>query len=166
MKRANPTIAQLLGSPSLLLAFGFGSGLSPKAPGTAGTLAAIPFYLLLRVLTDLVYLLVVVIAFIAGIFICAAASRRLNVHDHSGIVWDEIVGYWLTMLLAPPGWWWLIVGFVLFRVFDILKPWPISLADKKIGGGFGIMFDDVLAAVYAFIALQSIAWIVIGYAII
>ena len=145
------------------MAFGFGSGLSPKAPGTFGTLAAIPFYYLLCPLPSTIYIAVVIVTFIAGVVICNVASQRLQVHDHGGIVWDEMVGYWLTMFLAPPQWWWIIVGFVLFRLFDIWKPWPIKVADKKISGGFGIMVDDVLAAVYAFVVLQLIAWIFIDY---
>jgi len=159
----NPNFAQLCRSPSLMLAFGFGSGLAPKAPGTFGTLVAIPFYFLLRELQIGIYIAIVAAAFVIGISICTAASRQLQVHDHSGIVWDEIVGYWLTMLLAPPAWWWMVVGFILFRFFDIVKPWPISVADKKVSGGVGIMLDDVLAAVYAFIGLQFIAWLTTGY---
>lgn len=157
-----PSVGELIRSPSMMLAFGFGSGLSPFAPGTMGTIIAIPFYLGLRELDNLSYLAVVVVSFFAGIFFCNVASHKLKVHDHGGIVWDEIVGYWLTMLFAPRGWWWIIVGFFLFRFFDVLKPWPINLADKKIHGGFGIMFDDVLAAVYAFLCLQALAWLVIS----
>jgi phosphatidylglycerophosphatase A len=159
----NPTFSDLCRSPSLLLAFGFGSGLSPKAPGTMGTLAAVPLYLLLSQLPLWLYLAIVIAGFGLGVVICSQASKLLQVHDHGGIVWDEIIGYWLTMVLAPPGWWWIVAGFVLFRVFDILKPWPISIADKKISGGFGIMIDDVLAAVYALICLQFAAWLLIGY---
>lgn len=166
MKGINPTVDELCRSPGLLLAFGFGSGLSPRAPGTMGTLAAIPPYLLLRELPDLAYLLLLVVTSIIGVIVCNIASRRLNVHDHNGIVWDEMVGYWLTMALAPPDWWWMVVGFVAFRFFDILKPWPIRLADKKVGGGFGIMFDDLLAGVYAFITLQFLAWITIDYTLL
>jgi phosphatidylglycerophosphatase A len=128
-----------------------------------GTLAAVPLYLLLCQLPLWWYLAVVIAGFGLGVVICSQASKLLQVHDHGGIVWDEIIGYWLTMVLAPPGWWWVVVGFVLFRVFDILKPWPISVADKKVHGGFGIMLDDVLAAVYALICLQVAAWLTVGY---
>ena len=95
--------------------------------------------------------------FLAGIWICEQASQILKVHDHPGIVWDEFVGYFITMIAAPPGWIWIVIGFILFRLFDILKPWPIRLIDQQIKGGFGIMADDVLAAVYAWLVLQGFA---------
>jgi phosphatidylglycerophosphatase A len=145
---------RLLLHPLDLLALGFGSGLVPRAPGTAGTLAAIPLYLLAAPLPPLYYLLLVVLLFLAGIGICAHAAGRLGVHDHPGIVWDEIVGYLVTMTLAPPGWVWIGLGFVLFRLFDILKPWPIRWCDRQVQGGFGIMLDDLLAGVCAAVVLQ------------
>ncbi|MDX1320178.1 MAG: phosphatidylglycerophosphatase A, partial [Oceanospirillum sp.] len=92
--------------------------------------------------------------FIIGVWLCERTSEDLGVHDHSGIVWDEFVGYWLTMFLAPQGWEWALVGFVLFRVFDVLKPWPVKWADRRVAGGFGIMVDDVLAGVYAWLGMQ------------
>ena len=149
----------ILTSPVHLLAFGFGSGLAPKAPGTFGTLAAIPFYLLLAMLPLWAYGLLVVIAAIAGVWICGESSRRLGVHDHGGIVWDEFVGLWITLLAAPPGWLWLVLGFGLFRLFDIWKPWPIRIADRQVSGGFGIMLDDILAGVFALAVLQMSAWL-------
>ena len=150
----------ILTSPVHLLAFGFGSGLAPKAPGTFGTLAAIPFYLLLAMLPLWAYGLLVVIAAIAGVWICGESSRRLGVHDHGGIVWDEFVGLWITLFTAPQGWLWLIAGFALFRLFDIWKPWPIRVADHQVSGGFGIMLDDILAGLYALASLQLLAWFV------
>lgn len=153
-----PSLQQMLKSPSHLFAFGFGSGLAPKAPGTFGTLAAIPVYLVIQHLSLPLYGLWLVITFVLGVYWCDRSSRALNVPDHPGIVWDEMVGYWLTMLCAPPGWEWMLIGFVLFRLFDITKLWPISVADKKIHGGFGIMFDDILAALFALAALQLIAF--------
>jgi len=144
-------------NPIHFLAFGFGSGLAPKAPGTCGTLAAIPLYLLIQNLEWYFYLGIVLIAFLAGIWICDKTSKDLGVHDHPGIVWDEIVGYLLTMFLAPTGWLWIAIGFGLFRLYDIWKPWPINVLDKQVRGGFGIMLDDVIAAVYAWVGLQ-IAW--------
>jgi phosphatidylglycerophosphatase A len=141
------------------LAFGFGSGLSPKAPGTMGTLAAIPLYLLLVQLPLWGYVLASLLVAVAGVWICGESSRRLGVHDHGGIVWDEFSGYLLTMLAAPQGWQWVILGFALFRLFDIWKPWPIRLADSKVEGGFGIMLDDWLAAVYALAGLQLVAYV-------
>ncbi len=136
--------------PIHFLAFGFGSGLAPKAPGTFGTVAAIPVYLLLSLLASLpVYLVVTALFSVVGIWICGKASKDLGVHDHSGIVWDEIVGYLITMILVPVTWYWILVGFVLFRFFDILKPWPISILDKKVSGGFGIMVDDIVAGLFS-----------------
>ena len=132
-----------------MLAFGFGSGLSPKAPGTMGTLAAIPLWWLLAQLPLGTYLIVVLIAAVAGIVICGRAADRLGVHDHGGIVWDEFVGFWIAMAALPVTWQSLILGFVLFRLFDILKPWPISWLDRRVSGGFGIMIDDVIAGIAA-----------------
>jgi len=145
----NPTFSQLLRSPILLLAFGFGSGLSPKAPGTMGTLAAIPLWWLLAQLPLTSYLIVVLIAAVVGITICGRAADQMGVHDHGGIVWDEFVGFWIAMAALPVTWTSMILGFVLFRLFDILKPWPISWLDKKVSGGFGIMIDDVIAGLAA-----------------
>jgi phosphatidylglycerophosphatase A len=142
-------------NPVHFLAFGLGSGCAPKAPGTFGTLAAVPFYLLLAQLPVLVYLPLVLLAFVAGIWICGKTSRDIGVHDPGGIVWDEFVGFWLTMFMAPPGWAWILAGFILFRIFDILKPFPVGLLDKRVKGGFGIMLDDVLAGVYAWLCLQG-----------
>ncbi|MCB2426609.1 phosphatidylglycerophosphatase A family protein [Methylophaga pinxianii] len=144
----------LLKRPVCLLAYGFGAGLSPKAPGTIGTIVALPIYWLLRDLDLIRYLLITVIAFIAGVWICQQAVNWLKQDDPSSVVWDEIVGYLVTMIAAPAGWQWMLLGFVLFRVFDIWKPWPVSLADRKLHGGFGIMVDDVIAGIFAAAALQ------------
>ena len=148
-----------LSNPVHFLAFGFGSGLAPKAPGTFGTLAAIPLYLLLSQLSLPVYVVVLVLASLLGIWLCGKTAKDLGVHDHPGIVWDEFCGYWLTMLAAPAGWLWIIVGFILFRLFDIWKPWPISLADKRMPGGMGIMVDDLIAGLYALIVMQVIVFV-------
>ena len=144
-------------NPIHFLAFGLGSGASPKAPGTVGTLAAIPFFLLLQPLALHWYLLVLVVTFVIGIYLCGKTSDDLGVHDHGGIVWDEFVGYWITMFAAPAGWLWIIIGFILFRIFDIAKPWPIGWADKHVHGGLGIMLDDVLAGLMALACLQLLA---------
>ena len=136
-------------SPVLWLAFGFGSGLAPRAPGTAGTLIAIPLYLVLARLPLPGYLLAVALISLAGVWICQKASQQLGVHDHPGIVWDEFAGYLVTMIPAPAGWPWVVAGFVLFRVFDIWKPWPVSWADRQLKGGLGIMVDDLLAGAIA-----------------
>ena len=155
--KAEKPCTRVFRDPIHFLALGFGSGCAPKAPGTFGTLAAIPLYLLAQPLPLWAYLLLTTIGFIVGIWICDRAARDLGVHDHPAIVWDEVVGYFVTMIAAPAGWLWIVIGFVLFRVFDILKPWPIRRADQRIGGGFGIMFDDLLAAGYAWLVLQALA---------
>lgn len=155
-----PTFRTLLKRPACLLALGFGSGLSPKAPGTMGTLVAIPFYLLMQPLNLAVYLLIVMVSLVAGIWLCQRASDWLQTDDPSAVVWDEMVGFWITMIAAPAGWLWIVMGFVLFRLFDIWKPWPVSIADQKLHGGLGIMLDDVLAGVYAAFVLQAIAFMI------
>ena len=147
-------LARLARDPLLLLAFGFGSGCARKAPGTFGTLAAVALYWPLSYLDGPVYGAVCGAAFIAGCWVCGYAADRLGVHDHPGIVFDEFVGFWLTMLGAPTGWVWVLAGFILFRVFDIAKPWPIKWLDRNIKGGVGIMIDDVLAGIFAAICLQ------------
>lgn len=140
------------------LATGFGAGYAPFAPGTFGTLAGLPLWWLLQDLSIVIYLLVVILLFVAGIPVCGWMSRHLGVEDAPVIVWDEIVGLLVTLFLVPAGWPWVILGFLLFRVFDIIKPWPIGLIDSKIKGGLGIMLDDLVAALFALILLQLIYW--------
>jgi phosphatidylglycerophosphatase A len=135
--------------PWCWVALGFGAGALPKAPGTWGTLLALIIYLLLMRLPALEYMLLIMALFVAGVWICDAAGKVLGVHDHGAIVWDEMVGYWVTMVTAPPGWVWLVAGFVLFRLFDIWKPWPVNWLDRRIGGGLGVMVDDLAAGMYA-----------------
>jgi phosphatidylglycerophosphatase A len=154
------TFSELVKRPACFLAYGFGSGLAPKAPGTFGTLAAIPLYLLIQDLALLAYLLVLLVAFVAGIWFCQKAVDWLGQEDPSAVVWDEFVGYWVTMIAAPSSWYWLMIGFVLFRIFDILKPWPISWCDKNLHGGFGIMLDDVVAGLMALICLQGLSFFI------
>jgi len=149
-------------NPIHFLAFGFGSGAAPYAPGTFGTLAAVPIYFLLLPLNLWAYLAVVLAITLVGIWLCHITSRDLGVHDHAGIVWDEIAGYLITMIAAPSGWQWAVVGFVLFRIFDIIKPWPIGWVDRRVHGGLGIMLDDVLAAIFAWVILQGVAYILLG----
>jgi len=143
----------VFGSPSGFLAFGFGSGLSPLAPGTMGTLAAIPIIFVLKSLGGPGFWIALGFLFLLGVQLCGHVSRKLGVHDHGGIVWDEMVGYWLAAAFVPLHWPWLLAAFLLFRVFDILKPWPIRQLDKKVSGGFGIMIDDVVAALFTVIIL-------------
>lgn len=147
---------RVLSDPVHLLAFGFGSGLAPWAPGTAGTLVGVVADAMLRGAgaDGLTRLMIALLVAIAGIWICGASARSLGEHDHPGIVWDEIAGVMLTLSFAPDGWRGMFFAFVLFRLFDILKPWPISAIDRKIEGGLGIMLDDVLAAVFAIAAMM------------
>ncbi|MFB2733768.1 phosphatidylglycerophosphatase A family protein [Shewanella mangrovisoli] len=146
-----------LKNPIHFLALGFGSGLAAKAPGTFGTLAAVPLYLLLAQLPLSWYLAVTLVCVLAGIYICDKAAKDMGVHDHGAIVWDEVAGLLITMVAAPAGVLWLGVGFVLFRLFDIIKPWPIRWLDAKVEGGLGIMIDDVLAGIFALIGVQALA---------
>ncbi|PWG62147.1 phosphatidylglycerophosphatase A family protein [Spiribacter halobius] len=148
-----------LREPVQLLATGFGSGLSPRLPGTTGTLAALPAVPLLLWLPVPVQVLVVVAAFAFGCWLCGAAARAAGVHDHPAIVWDEFTGIWLACIALPPGWWPLPVAFVAFRILDMAKPWPISWVDRRLGGGIGIMLDDVLAGAGAWMVVQSFAWL-------
>lgn len=150
----------LLRSPIQFLAFGFGSGLFPKAPGTAGTVVAVPLYWLVSGWSLPLYTLFILVTGLLGIWICGVASRQLKVHDHPGIVWDEFVGYWITMWAMPVDWLWAVAGFLVFRVFDIVKPWPISVLDRKVKGGLGIMVDDILAGVLACATLHLALWLV------
>ncbi len=153
---AKPIDPRLLVDPRNFLALGFGSGLSPWAPGTAGTLVAIPLYLLCANLALLPYLLITLAGLLLGFYLCEFTARKLGVHDHPGIVWDEIVGYFITMIAAPPGWTWIVAGFLLFRLFDIVKPWPIRWLDRQVKGGVGIMLDDVVAGLFAAGCLQLV----------
>ena len=136
------------------IACGLGSGLAPKAQGTFGSLAAILPWLLLRQLPWPWYLLALALAFALGVWACGMAGRALGVDDHRSLVWDEFVGQWIALLpalLAP--WWTVVAGFVLFRLFDVWKPWPIRWFDRRVKGGLGVMIDDVIAGVFAAIVL-------------
>ena len=143
------TPRQILSNPLLFLAFGFGSGLAKKAPGTMGTLAAIPVYWLFAQTNFITYSILTTVAIVGGIWICGIAAHKLGEHDFGGIVWDEVAGYLITLWLVPCTWQTIVAGFVLFRLFDIFKPWPMRWLDRHVAGGFGIMIDDVLAAVFA-----------------
>ena len=136
------------------IACGFGSGLAPKAQGTFGSLAALLPWLLLRHLAWPLYALVIVLAFVLGVWACGVAGRALGVDDHRSLVWDEFVGQWIALvpaLFAP--WWAVLAGFGLFRLFDVAKPWPIGWLDRRLKGGLGVMTDDVVAGVFAAAAL-------------
>jgi phosphatidylglycerophosphatase A len=140
---------QILTDPILFLAFGFGSGLAKKAPGTFGTLAALPVYVVLAQTGTIVYGAAAIVAMIVGILICGIAAEKLGEHDFGGIVWDEVAGYLVTMWLIPFNWQGVIAGFALFRLFDIVKPWPIRWFDRHVHGGLGIMLDDIVAGIFA-----------------
>jgi|TARA_A100001015_G_scaffold66399_1_gene73396 phosphatidylglycerophosphatase A len=145
----NPTISDIWSSPRLILAFGFGSGCSPVVPGTVGTIAAIPFWYLASDFSLSSYIVSVYVAAVIGCYVCSYAEKKVGESDHKGIVWDEFVGFWITMSTAPVSWSGLVIGFCLFRVLDIVKPWPISWIDRNIHGGIGIMLDDVVAGIFA-----------------
>lgn len=146
-------------NPWHFIAFGFGVGALPFAPGTFGTLIAIPFYLLLRPLPLMLYVGVVILITLASIYLSHKVAKEIHVHDHPGMCIDEIVGYLITMINAPQGILWIILGFILFRIFDIGKPPPIRLIDNKMEGGLGIILDDVLAGIYSMIIIQFLSWV-------
>ncbi|MBL8446608.1 MAG: phosphatidylglycerophosphatase A [Zoogloeaceae bacterium] len=149
-----PTVRLLLSHPTHFIALGFGSGLSPKAPGTAGTLAAWLLYPLLHTLLDSWAMAAfLVAAFAFGIIACTRTGRALGVADHGAVVWDEIVAFWLVLWLTPPTLVWQALAFTLFRFFDIVKPPPIHWVDARTRDGFGVMVDDLLAAGYALLVL-------------
>ena len=139
-------------------ALGFGLGLAPKAPGTFGTFAAIPFILLTMSAPLWLQVLVAIVISVVGIWFCDVTSRDAGVHDHPSIVWDEVAGFYITMIGAAISWQTLLVGFILFRFFDIVKPWPIKLLDKHVKGGFGIMVDDILAGIFSLLCLQLVIY--------
>ena len=156
--KSSPLPPGTLRHPVHCLSLGLGLGALPWAPGTFGTLLGIPLYLLLQDLPLWAYLGAVLALFILGALAAQHTARALGTHDHAAIVVDEVVGFLIAMTAAPAGWLWIIAGFLLFRLFDIWKPWPIRWADRRVHGGLGIMFDDALAGLYALIALQTIAW--------
>lgn len=156
MKLSADQRRDLLRHPAGWVASGFGSGLSPVAPGTAGSLAALLPWLALRELPWPLYFIVLALAFALGVWACGWVVRVLRVDDPGVAVWDEFVGQWIALaplLWLPSVWWWIVAGFVLFRFFDIVKPWPVSWADSKLDGGLGVMLDDVFAGIYAAIPL-------------
>ena len=146
-----------LRNPAHLLATGFGSGLAPRAPGTVGTLAALALWWPLHFLSIELYWLVIAVGSIAGIYICGRTARDQGTHDHGSIVWDEFIGMWIALAWIPVSIAWVAAAFVLFRVLDIFKPWPISWFDKNVHGGVGIMIDDVVAGLIALALLRAAA---------
>lgn len=171
LKRAipKPPAELILTTPEHLIAFGFGAGLVPKAPGTFGTLVGLPFWFFLQFSTPEYYLVACGLLFVFGCWVCGESARLLGVHDYGGIVFDEIVGFLIACAPLLPAlnltqdstWLWLFAVFALFRFFDILKPWPIRWLDKHVRGGFGIMLDDVLAGIYSAICLLAAVRIIV-----
>lgn len=151
----------LLRHPAGLVACGFGSGLSPVAPGTAGSIAALLPWLALHALPFWIYAAAVVLAFALGVWVCSWAVHALGAGDPGVVVWDEFVGLWIALaplVLVQRNLWWVVAGFILFRIFDIAKPWPVSWADEQVHGGFGVMLDDVLAGIYAAVLLAALLY--------
>ena len=142
--------------PVHLLAFGFGSGAVARAPGTWGSLAAIPLWYGFAWLPPVAYWLVVLVAVVVGIWLCGKTATDLKVHDHGGIVWDEFVGMWIALGLLPDQIYGVLMAFTLFRLFDVVKPWPIGWLDERLPGGLGIMVDDVVAGFMALASLWAI----------
>lgn len=147
--------------PEHWLAYGFGAGLSPMAPGTMGTLVAIPIYLVLASLPGLVYMVAVAALIAVGIWACGKVAAESGQDDPPAIVWDEVVGFLVAMAAAPVvSLAWIIMGFLLFRLFDIYKPWPVSWAQERFRGGLGIVADDLIAGAMAWVVLTFMAMIV------
>ena len=153
----------LLSHPAHFVALGFGSGLAAKAPGTFGTLVAVPLFIALMPTPEFVHCIVIALLFIVGIPISTQTGNALGVSDHGSIVWDEIVAFMLVLQFTLQIWLWWLLAFALFRVFDIWKPFPIRQCDAHLKGGFGVMFDDLLAAIYAIACLKVLQWLMMTY---
>lgn len=153
-----PNLQFLLQHPAHFFGLGFGSGLAPKAPGTFGSLVGLPLFWLVSVYPLHLQLTIITVCVLAGIYFCNITGKALGVADHGAIVWDEIVAMMLVLAFTKNEWQWWLTAFLLFRLFDIWKPFPIRQCDAKLKNGFGVMFDDLLAAIYAISALQLMAW--------
>ncbi len=150
-----------LTNPIHLLAVGLGSGMSPIMPGTMGSAMAISLWLLFDGLQPYLYWVLIVVAFIFGCFLCQKTSDDTHTHDSGHIVWDEFVGMWITLFFIPQiSVLWIAIAFVAFRVFDMAKPWPIRWFDKRVPGGFGIMVDDVIAAIFSSLTVYALTFII------
>ena len=149
---------KLLLDPVHFLALGFGAGLSPKAPGTVGTIVAVPIIMFIASFGLLTHLLVAALICVSGVYICDVSAKKMRVHDHPGIVWDEIAGFAIAMLAVPLTWYWVSAAFLLFRFFDIVKPWPIREADHSLSGGLGIMLDDMIAGIFSCAIVHALRW--------
>ena len=158
-KKRNEAPCSVWTNPIHFMACGFGAGAIPWMPGTFGSVLGVIFYLFLSRFPLIIYVVSVVVLFVIGVILCDITGRDFGVVDHSAIVWDEIVGFLLVMIAVPRAGYFIVIGFILFRLFDIAKPWPIKQAERRFRGGFGVMFDDFLAAVYSWILLQIIIWL-------
>lgn len=158
-KMPEGTRRALMKHPLGWVAAGFGAGFSPKAPGTVGSaVALLPWWLWLQHLSWPMYLGVLAATFALGCWAAHWVIARTGIDDPGVVVWDEYVGMWIALFMAPAGWPWMLGAFAAFRLFDIWKPWPVSWADEKLHGGFGAMLDDALAGVYALVVMQAAAW--------
>ncbi len=156
---ADPNFKYLISHPAHFFGLGFGSGLAKKAPGTFGTLVGFPLFWLIMPLSLFNQLIIITTLFLIGIYFCNKTGKALGVSDHGGIVWDEIVAMMLVLTFTINQWQWWLTAFLLFRLFDIWKPFPIRQCDAKLKGGFGVMFDDLLASIYAIISLKALEWL-------
>jgi phosphatidylglycerophosphatase A len=154
----SPNFKFLLSHPAHFFALGFGSGLAKKAPGTFGTLIGLPLFWFILNQSTQIKLTIITCFFIVGIYFCEVAGKNLGVADHGAIVWDEIVAMMLMLTFSPASMIWWLLAFALFRLFDIWKPYPIRYFDAKLKNGFGVMFDDLLAAIYGILSLMVIQW--------
>ncbi|MDD2834463.1 MAG: phosphatidylglycerophosphatase A [Methylotenera sp.] len=155
---SQPDLKLLLSHPAHFFSLGFGAGLAKRAPGTFGTLIGIPIFWLISHYSISIQLITITSLFLIGIYFCNKTGQTLGVSDHGSIVWDEIVAMMLVLTFTVNQWQWWLAAFVLFRIFDIWKPFPIRQCDEKIKGGFGVMLDDLLAAIYAIISLNVLLW--------
>lgn len=155
-----PSGKLLRSHPAHFFALGFGSGLAKKAPGTFGTLVGLPLFWLISAQPLAVQLILITLLFLIGIYFCEKTGQVLGVSDHGSIVWDEIVAIMLVLTFTTNQWQWWITAFLLFRLFDIWKPYPIRQCDAKVKGGLGVMLDDLLAAIYAIMCLKALAWLI------
>ena len=152
-----PSWRLLLSRPAYLIAFGFGAGLAPVAPGTFGTLLAFPLYwLFFPEVGAIEFLVLVTVLFVLGVWACETTGRALGVPDHGGMVWDETVAFLLVLFFVPATPYWQAAAFLLFRLFDILKPPPIRYYDRTLKSGFGVMLDDLIAAFYTLLVLAAV----------
>lgn len=147
-------------NPIHFIGCGFGVGAIPIMPGTFGTALAIPIYFILIHFSWLTYAIVTLFLILIGVGLCGRINRDFGTEDHSAAVWDEVATFLIVLFLVPPVWYYILIGFILFRLFDILKPGPIGWVDRHIHGGVGVMLDDVLAAVVSWIILQIIIWFI------